>query len=237
MPVYSLGESVGFPRPEFADEDGLLAIGGDLRAERLLNAYASGIFPWYSEGEPLLWWSPDPRWVLPPAEVHVSSSMKSVLRSGKFKVTFDRAFRQVMEACGSTPRQGQSGTWITRDMVEAYCEMHQYHLAHSVEVWHEGKLVGGLYGISLGRMFFGESMFSRMSNASKMGFIWLAKGLERLQFHLIDCQTHTPHLESLGARAMPRAHFLRRLEQSLEHETLQLPWSQLDELKASPLEA
>ncbi len=235
MPIYALGDNPAFPRPEFADADGLLAMGGDLGIERLVNAYASGIFPWYGEDEPILWWSPDPRWVVPPAEVHISSSMAAVIRSGKFRVTFDTAFSQVMEACASTTRKGQSGTWINQEMLAAYQALHRHYLAHSVEVWHQEKLVGGLYGVVLGRMFFGESMFSHMSNASKTGFIWLARGLERLQFHLIDCQTHTPHLESLGARAIPRAHFLRRLQQSLEYDTLQMPWTHLHELQPSPV--
>jgi leucyl/phenylalanyl-tRNA--protein transferase len=234
MPLYALNNTPAFPPPQWANEDGLLAVGGDLKPDRLISAYAQGIFPWYSEGEPILWWSPDPRWVLLPSQLIVSSGMRRILRQRKFQITFDKAFSRVIAACAETPRQGQDGTWISKDMQDAYCEMHALHLAHSVEVWQGPDLVGGLYGISLGNLFFGESMFSRVGNASKAGFITLVKGLERMGFGLIDCQTHTPHLESLGAQAMERSAFLAMLKTGLAKETLQKSWSDIPELLLPP---
>lgn len=234
MTIYALGDHIGFPDPLLANEDGLLAVGGDLKPARLVNAYAHGIFPWYSKGEPVLWWSPDPRWVLLPADLNISSTMRSILRKGKFTITFDKAFETVITHCAKAVRKGQKGTWITREMKSAYMQLHELHIAHSVEVWEAGALVGGLYGVSLGRIFYGESMFTEVSNASKAGFITLVKGLERLGFPLIDCQSHTPHLESLGAHPMRRADFLKVLEQELQYETLQMPWSEIPELQLPP---
>lgn len=194
-----------------ADEDGLLAIGGDLSTERLLLAYRSGIFPWYNEDEPICWWSPDPRFVLYPDELKISSSMKTVLQNGKFRFTTNRAFEQVIQNCKTVSRQGQDGTWISPAMQQAYTTLHQLGYAHSAETWQDGELVGGLYGIRLGGLFFGESMFSLKPNASKFAFINYVRQLQKENVQLIDCQLHTNHLESLGARMIPRELFTKIL--------------------------
>ena len=197
-----------------AEPNGLLAAGGELSAERLINAYSNGIFPWYSDDQPLLWWSPDPRMVLVPREVKISRSLGKRLRKrGKqdFEIRVDSAFESVMRACAA-PRDGQSGTWITDDMVAAYSELHRRGLAHSVETWINGELAGGLYGVALGRMFYGESMFTRATDASKIALAHLAIQLARWQFGLIDCQMQTAHLASMGAREIPRADFVRQLK-------------------------
>lgn len=225
MPLFQLPDEPLFPPPHLAEPDGLLALGGDLSMERLLEAYSQGIFPWYSRKEPILWWSPDPRFVLWPAELKVSKSMRKVLRDGQFDLSLDRDFRAVIHACQEIPRPGQRGTWITEEMLEAYCQLHELGYAHSVEVWQAGTLVGGLYGISLGRSFFGESMFARVSNASKAGFIHLVRTLDAAGFDLIDCQVHTEHLESLGATLIPRKTFLTALQNSLRHDTLRGNWA------------
>lgn len=227
MPIFSIGEELFFPPPYLANPDGVLAVGGDLTPERLLLAYETGIFPWFSPGEPIIWWSPDPRFVLYPEHLKVSKSMRPYLNGNKFQVSYDQAFREVMVNCQQIYRPGQQGTWITPEMLEAYCELHRLGFAHSVEVWKEEQLVGGLYGISLGKCFFGESMFSKASNASKTGFISLVKNLSSRGFELIDCQVHTPHLESLGAQHIPRDLFLSQLSKGLEGETLQGNWSSL----------
>jgi leucyl/phenylalanyl-tRNA--protein transferase len=227
MPVYALPKTHVFPPVNHAEPDGLLAVGGDLEPDRILLAYQHGIFPWFSEGSPILWWSPDPRMVLMTKELKVSKSMRQVLRSGKFKITYDQAFKEVIEACGDVPRPGQDGTWLTREMRDAYLQLHQLGWAHSVEVWREGDLVGGLYGLALGRVFCGESMFSHESNASKAGFIDLVKRLETLGFQFIDCQVHTPHLESLGAKEIPREDFLELLDEGLQADDLDAPWHTL----------
>jgi len=213
MPVYLLNEHPLFPNPEEA-EDGIVAVGGDLTPERLLAAYNAGIFPWYSEGEPIMWWSPDPRFVLTPSSIRVSKSMRKVLRDKVFRVTYNQAFESVIHACASTPRKNQEGTWITDEMAAAYKYLHQIGYAQSVEVWKEDVLVGGLYGVVIGKCFFGESMFSHVSNASKAGFISLAKRLEVAQFDLIDCQIETTHLTSLGAGPISRKDFLLKLEKN-----------------------
>lgn len=202
-----------FPDPATAetDPDGLLAVGGDLSPQRLVNAYRQGIFPWYSPGQPILWWSPDPRMVLFPDELHVSRSLRKVLRQGRFEVTFDRAFEAVIQCCAA-PRGPGEGTWLTPEMIRAYIRLHEQGIAHSVESWLEGELVGGLYGIQLGSLFFGESMFSRASNASKVAFVQLVQSLQALGCPLVDCQVHTPHLESLGATMIPRARFLELVQ-------------------------
>ena len=223
MPVYRLPDAVRFPPVDHAEKSGLLAVGGDLSPERLLTAYREGIFPWYADGEPILWWSPDPRFVLFPAELHVSRSMRQFLKKGTVRITFDRAFRKVISACRK-PRFGQNGTWITREMLEAYCALHDLGYAHSVEVWQETRLAGGLYGISLGRAFFGESMFSAIPNASKAALITLVEDLGRRGFSLIDCQIETAHLAGLGARPIPRSEFCVLLRQSLRHKTLRGNW-------------
>lgn len=219
MPVFLLNDSndnLDFPPPHLASDIGLLAVGGDLSQERLLHAYRKGIFPWFSEDEPIMWWSPDPRLVLYPNETRISRSLQRVINKKPFKVTLDAAFEEVINGCARIRRENDAGTWITPDMIEAYCRLHRNGYAHSVEAWYEGELVGGLYGITLGRCFFGESMFSRVSNASKVAFAILARHLQALSFDIIDCQVSADHLKQFGAREIPRSRFLAQLEQFLE---------------------
>jgi leucyl/phenylalanyl-tRNA--protein transferase len=206
-----------FPDPATAlnDPDGLLAVGGDLHPQRLLAAYRKGIFPWFSDGQPVLWWTPDPRMVLFPDELKVSRSLRKTLRRGEFEVTFDRCFGEVVRGCAA-PRARSDGTWITAGVIDAFETLHRLGYAHSVEVWREEKLVGGLYGLALGRVFFGESMFSRATDASKVAFFHLVRKLKQRGFRLIDCQVHTAHLSSLGARGIPRQRFNELLR---EHST------------------
>ena len=211
--VYRLIEQLVFPPVELAEPEGLLAIGGDLSPQRLLLAYSSGIFPWYNNGDPILWWSPDPRCVLFPADLKVSRSLAKLLRRQPFEITFNRSFRQVMTVCGELRQQQGDGTWITEEMIEAYCHLHELGFAHSVESWQDGELVGGLYGVCLGRCFFGESMFHTVSNASKIAFVTLVRRLEKLGYRVIDCQQTTSYLLSMGATEIPRAEFLQRLRQ------------------------
>ncbi|SHJ29528.1 leucyl/phenylalanyl-tRNA--protein transferase [Desulfatibacillum alkenivorans DSM 16219] len=225
MPVYALSEAICFPDPSLARADGLLAVGGDLSPERLLNAYCMGIFPWYSEGEPILWWSPNPRLILIPSRFHMSSSLKKTLRQKRFTVTLDTAFKDVMAACAAVRQDQGEGTWILPDMEKAYYRLHQAGFAHSVEAWQDGELAGGLYGVSLGRGFFGESMFFKKSNASKAAFATLVEFLTAHEFEFIDCQMKTPHLMSLGAEERPRSVFLDMLHQTLEFPTLRGRWS------------
>jgi len=205
------------------DPNGLLAAGADLSPERLLDAYAHGIFPWFGDEDPVLWWSPDPRMVLFPNEVHVSHSLRKTLRSGRLQVTLDNCFEQVMRGCAE-PRRGQDGTWITDEMTDAYERLFDIGYAHSVETWSDGRLVGGLYGVSLGRMFFGESMFSRVSDASKVALVALVRQLERWGFTCVDCQMSTVHLSSLGAREIPRATFLRHVRALVQQPPVSSPW-------------
>lgn len=202
-----------FPRLEEAlrDPNGLLCAGADLSPPRILDAYRSGIFPWFSPGEPILWWSPDPRMALVPDEMRVSRSLRRRLQQGNFEVRLDCAFPSVIRACASTPRPGQSGTWITREMRHAYLALHELGYAHSVETWVNNELVGGLYGLAIGRMFYGESMFAHATDASKIAFAHLVRFLREQGYGLIDCQMSTPHLASLGAREIPRADFIARL--------------------------
>lgn len=201
-----------FPDPNKADKDGLLAIGGDLSIERLYSAYLNGVFPWFGPGDPILWFSPDPRMLLFPENLHVSKSMKRVFNQNKFTFTCDQSFESVIDACSKVPREGQDGTWITTDMIQAYIALHKAGHAHSVEVWNkEDELVGGIYGVAIGKAFFGESMFSKVSNASKAALIKLLQSLELLGFDFLDCQVYTPHLESMGARLYPRSIFLEQL--------------------------
>ncbi len=211
-----------------SEPNGLLAVGGDLAPERLLAAYRRGIFPWYSPGEPILWWSPDPRMVLFPAEFKVSRSLGRTLRRGGYEVRLDTAFARVIAACAQTPRRDQHGTWIVPEMQAAYRRLHELGLAHSVETWVDGELVGGLYGIALGRMFYGESMFSWRSDASKIAVAHLARYLERLGFGMVDCQMHTAHLASLGAREIPRDDFIARLDALVAAGPAPGPWPAAD---------
>lgn len=208
-----LTSDADFPPPELAlrEPNGLLCAGGDLSPQRLLAAYRAGIFPWFSAGDPLLWWSPDPRMVLFPHEFRISRSLRRTLRSGRFEVRLDTAFADVIGACAETPRPGQDGTWITQAMQDAYRRLFELGFAHSVETWLDDQLVGGLYGIAIGRMFYGESMFSRQSDASKVATAHLARHLAAKGFGMIDCQMNTPHLASLGAREIPRSEFLDAL--------------------------
>jgi len=213
MSIHLLNNTLWFPPLHHADDDGLLAIGGDLSTDRLLLAYRSGIFPWYSQDEPILWWSPDPRFVLFPPQLRVSKSMKTLLRSGKFQFTTNTSFAAVIAACQSTPRPGQDGTWITEDIVAAYTQLHHAGYAHSAEAWQDGQLVGGLYGVLIGKVFFGESMFSHVSNASKFAFINWVQQLQQQGIQLIDCQVYTAHLHSLGATMIPRQQFMQQVAQ------------------------
>ena len=221
-----LQDDDAFPPIEEALEspNGLLCAGGDLSPARLVAAYGHGIFPWFSEGEPILWWSPDPRMVLFPGELKVSRSLRKRVEHGTYELTADTAFRRVMEEC-ARPRSGQSGTWIVPEMIEAYTALHARGLAHSVEAWREGRLVGGLYGVALGRVFFGESMFSRSPDASKVALVELVRRLREKGFRLIDCQQATAHLASLGAREIPRARFARLLQESIQYPLAAEPWS------------
>lgn len=218
-----------FPDVELAlqEPDGLLAIGGDLSVERLIAAYQQGIFPWYNEGQPVLWWSPDPRMVLKPEDINISRSLAKKVRQDTFKVTFDSAFREVIIAC-SEPRLtkdgNQDGTWILDDMIQAYIKLHEAGYAHSVECWQGTKLVGGLYGVAIGKVFFGESMFTRISDASKIAFVSLAEQLKQWDFKLIDCQVYTSHLESLGATMIPRKKFISLLEKHAIDNNENIKW-------------
>jgi len=224
MPIYRLTDEIVFPPPDHAEPDGLLAVGGDLSAERLLLAYRLGIFPWYSDGQPVLWWSPDPRIILEPGEFHISRRLGHTIKKGIFKVTFDRAFAKVIQACAASPRKGQHGTWITTEMMEAYICLHQMGFAHSAESWLDGELVGGIYGISLGRCFFGESMFFSQTNASKVALATLVQQLITWDFHMIDAQVTSEHLIRLGAKEIPRHIFLKRLQAALRHPTQKGSW-------------
>ena len=224
MPLFMLSKKLVFPPVHLAEPEGVLAIGGDLSVERLLLAYRNGIFPWYSDGEPILWWTPDPRFVLFPERLHVSKSMHRLLKTGRFQVTLDRAFPKVIRECQKTPRRNQPGTWLTGAMLNAYCRLHEAGYAHSVEVWEDDVLAGGLYGVSLGRCFFGESMFTKVSNASKVGLIGLVDRLREWEFPLIDCQVETAHLASLGAEPIPRVEFMRRLHAALRHPDRRGSW-------------
>ncbi|MFO7982015.1 MAG: leucyl/phenylalanyl-tRNA--protein transferase [Desulfuromonadales bacterium] len=211
MTIYRLINEPIFPPPEEAEPSGLLAIGGDLSVERLLLAYSMGIFPWFNEGEPILWWSPDPRFIIEPEELHISRSLNKVLRRGHFEVTFDLAFDDVIRTCSELRKARGEGTWLGDGMIAAYRQLHRMGFAHSTECWSEGELVGGVYGVCLGRCFFGESMFHRVRDASKVALVGLVDRLNELQFELLDCQMPTAHLASMGARGIPRSEFQRRL--------------------------
>jgi leucyl/phenylalanyl-tRNA--protein transferase len=210
MPIYVLDKKLWFPPATDADSEGLLAMGGDLSVDRLLIAYKNGIFPWF-DGDVPLWWCPDPRFVLNPSELIISKSMQSLLKKRSFQFTTNRAFREVIKNCKNVKRREQDGTWITDSVEKAYIDLHELGFAHSAEVWLDGKLMGGLYGIKMGKVFFGESMFSLMSNASKYAFISLVEQLKSEGIELIDCQIYTSHLESLGAKMISRDNFLQTL--------------------------
>ena len=227
FPFLSENERIDFPDPGGADGRGVLCVGANLSPGVLLSAYTQGIFPWFSEGDPILWWSPNPRFVLFPGEIRVSESMRKVLRKGTYRLTMDTDFRGVIEACSSAPRPGQDGTWITRDMIEAYVRLHELGFAHSVEAWKDGDLAGGLYGVSLGRLFCGESMFSRAANASKAALISLAWRLADEGFLVIDSQVRTEHVASMGGRNIPRTRYLDLVRRSLELPGLRGSWGGL----------
>lgn len=224
MPVYRLTKELIFPHPGLARKDGLLAVGGDLSAQRLLLAYSNGIFPWFSEGDPILWWSPNPRCVLYPADIRVSGSMSRLIRKGRYKVTFDASFSKVISKCRELR---VNDTWLTEEMVSAYCRLHELGFAHSVETWHGEELAGGLYGVALGKCFFGESMFSTADNASKTALITLAKVLGEKGFVLIDCQVYSKHLESMGAVNIERSEFLKHVREGLASETIRGNWANM----------
>ena len=209
--MYLLSSDLVFPPVQLADQDGVLAIGGDLSTERLLLAYKSGIFPWYNQGEPIIWYSPNPRMVLFPKNLKISKSMQQIIRKNEFKITFNQNFSEVIRNCKTIFREGQGGTWITNEMQQAYLKLYNLGIAKSVEVWKENELVGGLYGIDLGHIFCGESMFSKVNNASKIAFVYLVQKLEKENYQLIDCQVYNNHLASLGAEEITRNEFLKFL--------------------------
>lgn len=217
-----------FPDIEQAlsEPDGLLAAGGNLFTRTLINAYSQGIFPWYSEPDPILWWSPNPRCVLKPCEVHISKSMAKVLRQQNYSISWDTAFKEVMLACAA-PRDYSSDTWITDDMLDAYCHLHDAGIAHSIEIWHEKTLIGGLYGIAIGSVFFGESMFSHQKNSSKIAFIQLCQQLEQSGFELIDCQVESEHLTTLGAYTIDRSAFKKHLHKAIHQQPHSTPWNNI----------
>ncbi len=219
--------SFQFPPVDTATEEGIVAVGGNLSPGMLLSAYRQGIFPWYSPGEPILWWSPDPRFILFPQDLHVSKSMRRVLKKDVFEIRFDTAFEEVIEACRTVPRPGQDGTWITDEVLEGYTRLHSLGYAHSVEAWQGDALVGGLYGIHLDRVFFGESMFSNEANASKAALVSLVDLAKSRGLSFIDCQYYTPHLESLGARNLPRKEFMRLLAEGLQGQSSPGSWKNL----------
>ena len=224
MPIFRLVDEPIFPPPDYADPSGLLAVGGDLSKERLLEAYRLGIFPWYSDDQPILWWSPDPRLVLDLKDFKISRSLHKTLKKEVFQVTFDHAFAEVIQACAVVPREAQNGTWITAEMQEAYINLHGLGYAHSVESWFAGKLAGGLYGVSLGKSFFGESMFHLKTDASKVALATLVEKLKNWDFHFIDSQMTTEHMVRLGAKELPRRIFLKRLRTALGHPTKRGRW-------------
>ena len=224
MPVFLLSDKIEFPPPQLASRHGLLAVGGDLSRKRLLLAYRMGIFPWFSNDEPIMWWSPDPRLVLYPREIKISKTLKKIIKKNAFKVTMDLAFNEVINHCADVRLKKDQGTWIVKEMMDAYCRLHESGFAHSVEAWHQGELAGGLYGVSLGKCFFGESMFTRISNASNVALVKLVEYLNALSFDMIDCQIPTNHLVRFGAKEVPRDRFLAQLEKSLEFPTKKGKW-------------
>ena len=224
MPVFALDDRIIFPDPALADYTGLLAVGGDLSTERLLLAYSNGIFPWYSEGEPVMWWSPDPRMVLFPKDFKISKSLKQTIRNKNFEVRFDYNFEEVIDNCSKTLRKEQEGTWITSEMKAAYIELHKAGFAHSVETYYDGRLAGGLYGISLGKAFFGESMFFKERDASKIALYYLIEKIKTWNFDFIDAQIETNHLINLGAVRISRNDFITMLKKALKYPTIKGKW-------------
>lgn len=226
--IFELGKEIAFPPVEYSEDDGLLAFGGDLSVERLLTAYSSGIFPWFNPSDPILWWSPDPRPLFYPNDIKPSKSLRQIIRRKQFKITFDHAFEEVLNACSSVPRNGQYGTWLTKSMKKAYLKLHQMGYCHSVEAWQNDKLVGGLYGVSIGRNFVGESMFHKADNASKVAFFHLNELLKSWDFHFIDGQVSTPHLLTLGAIEVKRTDFIIQLNESLKYPTKDFLWDEIE---------
>ncbi|MCX6244065.1 MAG: leucyl/phenylalanyl-tRNA--protein transferase [Bacteroidetes bacterium] len=224
MPIFQLPDEILFPDPSYAEDDGLLAIGGDLSAERLLAAYSQGIFPWYSSQEPILWWSPDPRLVLFPDRLRISASLQRKINNHHFKVRFDTAFEQVISHCAETERKHEAGTWITPEMQAAYNELHRKGFAHSVETYDHGKLAGGLYGVSLGRAFFGESMFHLQPDASKVALFYLVEKAKEFNFLFIDSQVETSHMVSMGAELIPRVEYMKILKEAMGFPTVKGKW-------------
>lgn len=224
MPIYILNDQLQFPPVDEA-EDGILAIGGDLSVERLLLAYQSGVFPWFNEDDPIIWHSPDPRFILQLDDLHISKSMRRVLNKNNFSYTLDTDFRFVIDACANTKRKEEDGTWITNDMINAYTILHELGYAHSLEVWKNDKIVGGIYGVSLGKSFFAESMFHTETNASKLAFIKLVQWLKKHDFHFLDAQVFTEHVATLGAKEISRTEFMKLLKNSLQYKSKVGKWS------------
>jgi leucyl/phenylalanyl-tRNA---protein transferase len=223
MPIFRLGREIDFPPVELA-EQGLLAVGGDLRPDRLIRAYSEGIFPWYSEGEPILWHSPDPRFVLTPDKLHVPRSLRKVIRQERYRITLDTAFSRIIEGCAVTARPGERGTWITPEMLRAYVELHRMGVAHSAESWRGEELAGGIYGVSLGGAFFAESMFARTADASKTALVALVEQLDRWEIRLIDCQVRSDHMARFGAEDWPRRRYIAALRRALQRPTRSGAW-------------
>ena len=223
-----MARKIQFPDPNQAEDDGLVAVGGELSSDFLLAAYSQGIFPWFNEGEPLLWWSPNPRMVLFPKNFKLSKSLYQTIKNGKYKLKIDENFREVIEGCSTVKRKGQSGTWITEDMVKAYTELHQEGYAHCVETYRDDQLIGGLYGLSLGKAFFGESMFHTEKDASKFALYYLNQLMLKWNYHFIDVQQSTPHLRSLGAVDVRRDEFLNRLKEALDFPTMKRMWGAIE---------
>lgn len=226
MPIFLLSDDLHFPSPSNADPEGLLAIGGDLSPERLVMAYSNGVFPWYSQGDPILWWSPEQRMVIRPEEFEPSRSLKRSYKKSGLRISMDEAYLSVMRHCSDIPRRGQDGTWITGEMITAYNNLYEVGVGHSVECWDGDQLVGGLYGLSLGNCFFGESMFSKQSDASKIAFWALMRYAESVGIEFIDCQLHNDHLERLGAYTIEREDYMKWLYKALEAETRQNSWTE-----------
>jgi len=221
MTVYQLQKEPHFPPATEAEEDGLLAVGGDFSAERLLNAYASGVFPWFEEGETIYWYAPNPRMILEPKSFKISKSLRASIKKNKFNITINTAFEKVINACANIKRNNQESSWISKNFIAAFLELHRYKFAHSVEVWEGEKLVGGLYGLAIGKVFFGESMFHLKADASKIALAFLVEKLIENNFYLIDCQQETEHIKSLGASAIPIEDFLKKIEAAIKIKPLQ----------------